>query len=158
MSPIKHLTRIALCSLLLLCLCPVILCQTRRFKGNQEVKPYTHNLPVVDKVELLELKLRGDLWDGESQASKIVEGNEAQKIASLWRTQTYNSYSAICHNPAYAIKFYSQGQLRVFATLCWDCDNIRFITPKLEKTQGFDGGGQKGQHLLQLFRTAFPKR
>jgi len=44
---------------------------------------YTQNLADVDKVELLKLKLRGDLWDGEIEATKIIEGEQAKKIAAL---------------------------------------------------------------------------
>ncbi len=35
------------------------------------------------------------------------------------------------------------------ADLCWECDNIEFLTPKLGKYVGFDGRGIKGQELLK---------
>jgi hypothetical protein len=129
----------------------------RRFQANQEAKPVTRRLPAIDKVELMKLKLRGDLWDGEIESNKIVEGNKAQKIASLWRAQAYNQFSAACHNPAYAIKFYSKGKVIVYASLCWDCDNIDFITPDLKKWQSFYGKSRKGRELLKIFTTAFPQ-
>ena len=131
--------------------------QSRRFSGNKEAKPYTQNLPAVNKVELLKLKKRGDLWEGEIESSKMIEGSEAQKIASLWRRQTYYPYSAICHFPGYAIKFYSREKLIAYATLCWECNNIGFEMPDLKRTQGFGGKDRKGQQLLQVFRTAFPE-
>jgi hypothetical protein len=40
--------------------------------------------------------------------------------------------------------------LLVYATLCWEGDNIEFLTPKLEKYVGFDGRGIKGQELLKF--------
>lgn len=91
------------------------------------------------------------------EATKIVEGDEAQRIASLWRTQQYRPYTASCHLPAYAIKFYSEGKVLVYASLCWECDNIDFISPELKRTQGFDGRGKKGQQLLEVFTKAFTK-
>lgn len=115
----------------------------------QTQAPHTHNLPEVDKVELFKLKKRGDLWTGEFTAQKTVVQNEAEKVAQLWRKQYFDPVSPICHNPGYAIKFYNQDKLLVYATLCWECDNIEFLTPKLEKRVGFDGGGIKGQELLR---------
>lgn len=132
--------------------------QSRRFPGNKEARPYTRDLQTIDKVELLKLKKEGDLWQGQIEFSKTVEGAEAQKIASLWRTQTYYPNSAICHFPGYGIKFFSDGKLLMYATLCWECNNIGFQTPDLKKTQGFGGEDKKGQALLTVFRSAFPER
>ncbi len=143
------------CSIVIVCAALITVAQSR-FPGNKEAKPYTVNLQSVDKVELLELQRKGDVWNGGIKSTKTLEGVEAQKVASLWRSQTYLPYSAICHLPAYAIKFYSQDKLLVYATLCWECDNIRFKTPDLTQTQGFGGGDKKGQRLLGVFRKAFP--
>lgn len=112
----------------------------------------------IDKVELFKLKREGDLWNGDIESSQTVEGPEAQKIASLWRTQTFLPYSATCHLPGYALKFFAQDKLIVYATLCWECDNIRFHTPNLTRTQGFGGRDRKGQQLLGVFRAAFPEK
>jgi hypothetical protein len=110
---------------------------------------YTRNLPQVDKVELFKLKKRGDVWTGEFTAEKTVLRSEAEKLAQLWRKQSFVSVSPSCHNPGYAIKFYNQDKMLVYATLCWDCDNIEVLTPKLEKYVGFRGRGIKGQELLK---------
>ena len=82
--------------------------------------PQTRNLPQVDKVELFKLKKRGDVWTGEFTAQKTVVRNEAEKVAQLWRKQSFVSDSPICHNPGYAIKFYDRDKLLVYATLCWE--------------------------------------
>jgi hypothetical protein len=132
--------------------------QSRDYQGNAEAKPFTRDLPNIDKIELLKLEKKGDLWTGEIEASKTIEGDEAQKFAKLWRQQNYEPISAICHLPAYAVKFYAKDKLLTYATLCWDCNNIGFEEPKLNKTQGFDGDGRKGQKLLQIFKDAFPKK
>jgi len=152
-----HLGCLFSCSVLILFTASASSAQSRRFSGNKEAKPYTRNLAPIDKVELLKLK-SGDVWNGEIEASKTIEGPAAQKIASLWRTQTFLPHSAICHMPGYALKFYSQDKLIVYATLCWECDNIRFETPTLERTQGFGGGDKKGQQLLGVFRAAFSEK
>jgi hypothetical protein len=126
---------------------------SRRFAGNSEARSLTRDLPTIDTVELMELERVGDLWNGEVTASRIVEGDEAQRIASLWREQVYLADSAVCHNPAYAIKFSSRQKLIAYATLCWDCDNIEFIEPKLTDYQGFAGEAEGGQRLLRIFES-----
>jgi hypothetical protein len=125
----------------------------------KEAMPSTKKLPLIDKVELTELKVKGDLWDGSSiKGKRIVEGKEAQGIAALWRTQDYGFDAAACHNPAYAIKFYSKGQEILYATLCWQCDNICFIAPKLKRCQGFSGKSRSGKKLLKVFTDTFPDK
>jgi hypothetical protein len=99
--------------------------------------------------------LKDDRWDGEIAASKVVKGTEAQKIASLWRRQTYTSNVSACHEPAYAIKFYSRGLLIAYASVCWSCNSIFFITPNLHRTQSFAGGNKRGEQLSEIFRFAF---
>jgi hypothetical protein len=151
-----QIASLAWCLLLLSSLSPIGEAQSRRFRGNKEAKPYTVSLPAVDKVELLSLGQQAEMWDGKIVASKTLDGGEARKVAALWRAQNYRSISAICHYPAFGIRFYAQGRLLAFATLCWECDNIGFIAPRLDRTQGFDGEGKKGQELLRIFRAAFP--
>jgi hypothetical protein len=141
--------------LLMLCIVPVSLVQSRPFMGQKEYLPYTRNLPHIDKVELLKLKLIDDQWNGDILATKVLKGSEAQRIASLWRKQTYTSSQSACHNPAYAIKFYSQEKLLVYASVCWSCNNIFMMTPKLSRTQNFLGGNRRGEQLSEIFDLAF---
>ena len=117
---------------------------------------YTRRLPPVDKVELEKFKT-SEMWVESIEATKVVEGREAQAIASLWRTQNYRSISPICHYPAFGIKFYSKGKLILYASLCWQCDNMVFLTPKLGSKQGFDGSSRKGKELLAVFSKAFSR-
>jgi hypothetical protein len=141
--------------LLVQCLVSVALGRTPRFQGQKDFLPYTRNLPVVDRIELLKLRLKDDRWDGEIAASKVLKGIEAQRLASLWRRQTYTSSLAACHEPAYAIKFYSRERLIAYATVCWSCNSIYFITPNLHRTQSFAGGDKRGDQLSEIFRLAF---
>lgn len=141
--------------LLLVCTVPAAYGQARRFMGHKEYLPYTRNLPRIDKVELLKLKLIEDRWDGNILATKVLKGAAARKVASLWRRQTYTSALAACHNPAYAIRFYAQGKLLVYASVCWSCNNIFLITPKLTRTQSFLGGDRRGEQLSEIFDSAF---
>src|SRR6266404_6651238 len=149
----------ALTFLLVLCIVPGIMgrtaARTPRVKGRKEFLPYTRNLPVIDRIELLKLELKDDRWDGEIAASKVLKGAEAQKVASLWRRQTYTSSVAACHEPAYAIKFYFREKLIAYASVCWSCNSIFFIRPNLHRTQSFAGGNKRGDQLSEIFRLAF---
>jgi len=129
--------------------------RTPRFRGPKEFLPYTRNLPRIDKIELLKLELKDDRWNGEVAASKALQGAEAQKLASLWRHQTYTSSLSACHEPAYAIKFYYREKLIAYASVCWSCNSIFFITPNLHRTQSFLGGNERGEQLSEIFRLAF---
>jgi hypothetical protein len=141
--------------LLVLCIGPGVIGGAPRFQGRKEFLPYTRNLPAIDKIELLKLKLKDDRWDGAIAASKVLIGAEAQKLALLWRRQTYTSSLAACHEPAYAIKFYSRNRLIAYASVCWSCNSIYFITPDLHRTQSFAGGDKRGEQLSEIFRLAF---
>ena len=153
----KNKLKVSFAFTLLLTLCMVTLSEARprRFMGRKEFLPYTRNLPAIDQVELLNLKQKDDQWTGEIEATRVFKGAEAQKIASLWRSQTYTPNVSACHQPAYAIKFYAQGKLLAYASVCWSCNNIRFITPALNGEQNFAGGDKRGEQLSEVFRLAF---
>ena len=156
MSQKNKLISSRLLTLLLgLCIVPSVVGRAPRFRGEKEFLPYTRNLPAIDKIELLKLELKDDRWDGAIAASKVLKGAEAQRVASLWRRQTYTSNLAACHEPAYAIKFYSRERLIAYASVCWSCNSIFFITPNLLRTQSFAGGNKRGEQLSEIFRLAF---
>ena len=146
--------------LLIGCLVTASDAKPHRFMGRKEFLPYTRNLPAIDKIELLKLTLKddgrnGEHWNGEIDATKVLRGAEAQKVASLWRMQTFTPNVSACHEPAYAIKFYAKGKLVAYATVCWSCNNIRFMTPELNGEQNFAGGDKRGEQLSEVFRLAF---
>jgi len=118
---------------------------------------YTRKLPRIDTVELQKIQPE-KMSIGAILGSKTFEGKEAQRIASLWRTQNFRSYSAICHEPVYGIKFFSKGKLVLYASICWQCNNIILQEPRLKSggKQGFDGQSKMGRRLLEEFTRIFP--
>jgi len=144
--------------MLMLCIVPGVAGRTPRFLGHKEFLPYTRNLPAVYKIELLKLQLKDERWNGEIAATKVLRGAEAQKVAALWRRQGYTGSQAACHEPAYAIKFYSRRKLIAYASVCWSCNNMYFITPNLHRTQSFLGGNKSGEQLFEIFRLAFTEQ
>ena len=116
---------------------------------------FTTKLPPIDKVELQEVEGQ-ELWIKRVLATKTIEGREAQSVARLWRSQKFGGMGAACHNPVYAIKFYSQGKQLAYASLCWECKNIIFVEPDLNDSLGFAANGSQGRQLLAVFKKAFP--
>ena len=151
----KLIRRFAIPLLLISFVLTVAEARPRRFMGRKEFLPYTRNLPAIDKIELFELKQKDDQWTGEILATRVFKGAEARKIAALWRGQNYNQHVSACHQPAYAIKFYAHDKLLVYASVCWSCNNIRFMTPALNGEQNFAGGDKRGEQLSEVFRLAF---
>jgi hypothetical protein len=152
--------RLTFALLLLLAIAPAAAGQSHRFMGRKEFLPYTRNLPAIDRVELLKLTLKddhgnGEHWNGEIDATKVLQGTKAQRVASLWRKQTYTQSDSACHGPGYAIKFYSRRRLLVYATVCFACSNMFFMTPNLKRTQNFESGNKLGEQLNEIFRLAF---
>lgn len=148
-----------LMTILMLCQVPAVMGRAPRVNGRKEFLPYTRNLPSIDKIELLKLKPKDEQSAVDSAggiaASKVLKGAAAQKVASLWRRQSYTSNLAACHEPGYAIKFFSRGRLIAYASVCWSCNSIFFITPNLQRTQSFAGGDKRGEELSEVFRLAF---
>jgi hypothetical protein len=151
----KSHIRLAVSFLLISCVASSVVGMTPRWRGDKEFLPYTRNLPSIDKIELLKLELKDDRWDGQITGSRVLQGVEAQKVAALWRRQTYTSNLSACHEPAYAIKFYYRGKLIAYASVCWSCNSIFLITPNLHRTQSFAGGDKRGEELSEIFRLAF---
>ncbi len=126
-------------------------------RADREAVPYTVRLPAVDRVELETFNVIEEAIESV-EAVKVLEGREARAFAALWRGQDYRHGSAACHHPFFGVKFYSRGRVIAHASVCWACDNINFLSPRLYANQGFVGGSRKGKQLLELFRRAFPPK
>ena len=114
----------------------------------------TRRLPAVDKVELEKYKTH-EMRIESVEATKTLEGGEARRVARLWRAQNYRPRDPMCHYPVFGIKFYSKGALLLHASVCWECDNIAFMTPRAKGRQGFNGRSAKGKELLGVFLKSF---
>jgi hypothetical protein len=132
--------------------------ERKRLEINRKTLPYTKRLRPVDRVQLVKIGSTSEGGDIRSISSaKIVEGQQAQAIASMWRSQAFDlNYSAACHEPPYAIKFYSRGKVVLYASICWGCSNIVILEPVVSG-QGFNSRGKAGKALLHIFTEAFPK-
>jgi hypothetical protein len=126
---------------------------------NRKTIPYTKRLPSVDKVELMRVGSISEGGDIRSIAeTKSIEGRQARLIASVWRSQMWNlRFTAECHEPPYAIKFYSGDRLVLYASICWACHDIVILQPTITG-QGFNAESRSAKALLKFFTLAFPKQ
>lgn len=126
---------------------------------NRETAPYTKRLPAVDRVELQKVGGRGEGGDIRSvSGTALVAGRRARLIASVWRSQAWDvRFRAACHEPQYAVKFFSAGRVVLYASVCWECHNIVIMEPTTSG-QGFDADSGAAKALLKFFTSAFPKR
>lgn len=134
------------------------------------VEQVTENLPQVDKVEI---NLLEDAAKDPSEASpdgyakqsgpnlfpvygygrfdrilstSVVTGSDAEQIAELWRTLHFSrGFSALCHYPAYGLRFYHGSTLLFETSVCWKCSNFSI---KSFGFWGFDTESHTATNLL----------
>jgi hypothetical protein len=113
----------------------------------------------VDKIELLSVTSEKGTRMGSIEATSQVKDKDVPAIIALWRRQTIYDYSpAACHDPSFAIRFYSKGKVTLFASVCWGCSNIDFMVPAADSWAGFEGTSPAGQELLSLLKSTFPNK
>lgn len=146
---------VSCCALtLLLCASSVSMAQPRSLTKKQAAR-YLRNIPAVDKIELVKFKEGEDPRENQIERTMFIEGAKAERIAALWRTQSYGPDASACHFPAYGVRFYSKSKPLFYATVCWACSNILFFDPDFKGGLHFEGDAKNGQQLLAIFKEAF---
>jgi hypothetical protein len=159
MSFMNHVARangVGLCVLMLI-FCASSASLAQRSLTKRQARLYVRNLPAVDKVEISQFDSDPEVRDHEVVGRKVVEGRAARKLASLWRTQSYAPDRSMCHEPAYAVKFYAKGKELFYASVCWGCNNILFFAPDFIGGLHFEGESKNGERLYEMFQQAFSK-
>lgn len=130
----------------------------KRLEINRKTLPYTKRLRPIDKVELLEIGSTNEGGEIRSiAATKVVDDKQARSIANMWRSQAFDlNYSGMCHEPPYAIRFYSRDKVVLYASICWACNTIVILEPILSG-QGFKANSRAAKALLRIFTEAFPR-
>ena len=106
----------------------------------------------IDVVEVLDLRGKfPSISNGLITSSRIVkvEGDLAQQIANLWR-QLSPGQSARCHIPPFGLRFYSQNQVVLQASMCWECDNMYIYKQGTRSLYGLNLDQPPAHQLLAL--------
>ena len=70
---------------------------------------------------------------------KTITGEQAKEFGTKWRSMMFWwGFSAMCHEPAYGLRFFSGQSLLLETTLCWKCSNFEVSTPLGYRFMGFD--------------------
>jgi hypothetical protein len=112
-------------------------------------------LGAIDRVEVLSIDDSGQ-DSGPILGTRTLKGARAQQVAALWRKQRFTGPSAsACHQPPFAVKFYSGNKVMLYATVCWGCSNVGFIVPDRKYRVKFLADSANGQLLYETFKKAF---
>jgi hypothetical protein len=118
------------------------------------------HLPKIDSVEVVGLRNfdadRVSKYMQEAVDAKYIQitGELAQQIAELWR-QLPSGEQNRCHIPPFGLRFYSNGELQLQASICWECHNIFGDIGDGSFSYEFDGQHQISQRLLELCENIF---
>jgi hypothetical protein len=83
----------------------------------------------ITSVEVVSLKgidfdeVEDYMADGSDVPSVMLYGEDAQRIADLWRSLPAGQQSR-CHDPPFGLRFFSGKQVICEASICWECNNI----------------------------------
>ncbi|MBS1724979.1 MAG: hypothetical protein JSS66_18725 [Armatimonadetes bacterium] len=128
------------------------------------VQRQTDGLPPVDRLTVTSIERSRDQRPGLYQgtyrvvASKQLTGKEAEAVAKLWRSLTFNTFNqAMCHEPPYALKFESKGRVLLETTVCWHCHNFTFLDAGGRRAYyGFLANDKAGGTLLDRLKRLVP--
>jgi hypothetical protein len=136
---------------------------------DHRVRMATTGLPSCDRVEVFRL-------DGETDAHeatgfpvrpygrfsgildrRIFNGEDAEKLAALWRSQTFGwGYQAMCHEPAYGFRFHRGSTVRLETSVCFHCSNFYFPAVGESDWWGFRTRTPNATNLLSHLQEIFP--
>ncbi len=117
------------------------------------------SLPPITSVEVVDLGgIVADQVDQYMQCaidatSVTLRGNDAQRIAELWRLLPRGNQSR-CHMPPYGLRFWSGERVVCEASLCWECDNIFGVSEGRSIHYEFDANQPSSKALFAELRRA----
>ena len=65
-------------------------------------------------------------------------------------------FSALCHEPAYGLRFFSGEELVLETTFCWKCSNFEVPTSLGYRFMGFDRHNPQAAALWRLLQEHIP--
>ena len=141
----------------------------RRGTLDMAAEKYGWLLPQVDRVEV------SVLASGKASATngipsrvdglsyypiavqKMLTGQEAKEFRNKWRAMTFwYGFSALCHEPAYGLRFFNGQELLLETTFCWKCSNFQVPTPLGYGFMGFDSDKPQAVAFWRLLQEHIP--
>ncbi|MBI3876886.1 MAG: hypothetical protein HY300_13200 [Verrucomicrobia bacterium] len=90
-------------------------------------------------------------------AGKTLTGMETTQFLGAWRTlHTGWSFSGLCHEPAYQLRFFNDARLIAETSVCYKCQNFSVRTPGGWRFCGFDTQNEAGRRVFNLLTNHVP--
>ena len=85
--------------------------------------------------------------------SRPIEGERAARIASLWSQQVFDPMiQALCHEPAYGLRFKRGSKLLWETSICFKCNNFTLQFGPFQKMTGFMGFDSRTEEAKALLK------
>ncbi len=127
---------------------------------------YGYSMPEVDEIEVIGfdgVDPRGSGGLGSISHYQIIgkvalHGDDAKTVAELWRSLPRGRvFSAMCHNPGYALRFKRGGKTIFETTVCWKCNNYSMPMGIFgSMVYGFDASTKPAISLLEILKKQVP--
>lgn len=126
---------------------------------------FGYRLPDVDEVEVMSLGDDNLAAPNDKThfarhlvvGNTMLHGNDATKVATLWRSlRRGRGFSAMCHDPVYALRFRQHGKMIFETSICWKCHNYTIPIGFGTTEYGFDADRGDAQQLFTLLQSYFP--
>lgn len=143
---------------------------------------YTDSLPAFDRLEIYAVSMpkpfsgkRPKREPGENtfpvrpykvhadiHAQTTITDEDCAKVRAAWQALAFDRFGgAMCHFPAYGLRFYLKDVMLYETTVCWQCQNFylpSFDSDKKEFTYGWYGfaNDDNARHLLKLLQRLLP--
>ena len=86
-----------------------------------------------------------------------IQGDDLRAISTGWsETLWVPGGGYLCHNPAYGIRFYKQGNIIAEVAICWSCHNITIESPVMHGLYPFDAQSDHAIWLLKRLQSLAP--
>lgn len=92
--------------------------------------------------------------------SRTVDSTQAEQISSLWSQQVFDPMiQALCHEPAYGLRFLKDDTLIWETSICFKCNNFTLECgphPSMTTFMGFDSRTEEAKQLLSMLKEILP--
>ena len=117
------------------------------------------SLPAISAVEIVSLRNTFadraglEMQSAEDAPFVVLENEQAQRIAWLWRQLPSNAEEMRCHTPPYGLRFRNTVGIFLRVSVCWKCNNIYGDSKGEAVHFVFDGSHPKSRLLLEVMRS-----